>query len=82
MKKRTTEEQRSLKRKRRQQRYEKKLAQKLVRFNLEHEEEASLYAFSKTLDNFSGTVKRLLKEESERLGWPGKTNLTKKRTPP
>lgn len=67
MKKTDIEKERLMGRRLRQKRYSKKITRKLISFNLTRPDEQDLYIFVQSLSNFSGTVKRLLKEEKERL---------------
>jgi hypothetical protein len=72
MKKTDIEKERLMGRRLRQKRYSKKITRKLISFNLTRPDEQDLYIFVQSLSNFSGTVKRLLKEEKERLETIGK----------
>lgn len=72
MKKTDIEKERLMGRRLRQKRYSKKITRKLISFNLTRPDEQDLYLFVQSLSNFSGTVKRLLKEEKERLETIGK----------
>lgn len=67
MKKTDIEKERLMGRRLRQKRYSKKITRKLISFNLTRPDEQDLYLFVQSLSNFSGTVKRLLREEKERL---------------
>lgn len=67
MKKTDIEKERLMGRRLRQKRYSKKITRKLISFNLTRPDEQDLYIFVQSLSNFSGTVKRLLREEKERL---------------
>lgn len=67
MKKTDIEKERLMGRRLRQKRYSKKITRKLISFNLTRPDEQDLYIFVQSLSNFSGTVKRLLREEKERF---------------
>lgn len=67
MKKTDIEKERLMGRRLRQKRYSKKITRKLISFNLTRPDEQDLYIFVQSLSNFSGTVKRLLREEKERI---------------
>ena len=67
MKKTDIEKERLMGRRLRQKRYSKKITRKLISFNLTRPDEQDLYIFVQSLSNFSGTGKRLLREEKERL---------------
>lgn len=67
MKKTDIEKERLMGRRLRQKRYSKKITRKLISFNLTRPDEQDLYLFVQSLSNFSGTVKRLLREEKERF---------------
>ena len=67
MKKTDIEKERLMGRRLRQKRYSKKITRKLISFNLTRPDEQDLYLFVQSLSNFSGTVKRLLREEKERI---------------